>query len=426
MANTENANAIDISMVKFDEKGLVPAVVQEENGQVLMLAYMNEESLKKTLETGYTWFFSRSRQKLWQKGETSGNVQKVKEISYDCDGDTLLVRVHQTGVACHTGTYTCFSGRKLMGGEEKGIAVVPPEKKADLAEVLYDLYNVIQDRRLNPVEGSYTNYLFEKGQDKILKKVGEEAVETIIASKNNVRKDVVYEMGDLWYHCLVLLAYHNISPEELFAELMGRRKGAAYHKFTGKTGVRPDLGYCPIAVSAAPVVYYTRLQSPSGHRGLFHGWQVIESERKDERRMTNEMTPEQRRTGRALAQLQKRIQKMHALRDKMNAGLARVTEENLDLALTQKKNLRALSAEYDELAKEVSCLPPLDAASVLEEEYNYILTIGNIIETTRELKKKSKIDKDVRESITSGLVQFYEGLRAELARTAYQKEQKQP
>lgn len=182
MANTENANAIDISMVKFDEKGLVPAVVQEENGQVLMLAYMNEESLKKTLETGYTWFFSRSRQKLWQKGETSGNVQKVKEISYDCDGDTLLVRVHQTGVACHTGTYTCFSGRKLMGGEEKGIAVVPPEKKADLAEVLYDLYNVIQDRRLNPVEGSYTNYLFEKGQDKILKKVGEEAVETIIAS----------------------------------------------------------------------------------------------------------------------------------------------------------------------------------------------------------------------------------------------------
>ena len=196
MANAENT--IDISMVKFDEKGLVPAVVQEENGQVLMLAYMNEESLKKTLETGYTWFFSRSR-------------------------------------------HTCFSGRKLMGGEEKGVAVVPPAKKADLAAVLYDLYNVIQDRRLNPVEGSYTNYLFDKGQDKILKKVGEEAVETIIASKNNVCKEILYEMGDLWYHCLVLLAYHNISPEELFAELMGRRKGASYHKFTGKTGVRPDL-----------------------------------------------------------------------------------------------------------------------------------------------------------------------------------------
>lgn len=139
--------------------------------------------------------------------------------------------------------------------------------------------------------------------------------------------------------------------------------------------------------------------------------------------MTNEMTPEQRQTGRALAQLQKRIQKMHALRDKMNAGLARVTEANLDLALTQKKNLRALSAEYDALAQEVRCLPPLDAAAVLEDEYNYILTIGNIIETTRELKKRSKIDDDVRESITSGLVQFYEGLRGELARAAYQKEQ---
>ena len=139
--------------------------------------------------------------------------------------------------------------------------------------------------------------------------------------------------------------------------------------------------------------------------------------------MTNEMTPEQRQTGRALAQLQKRIQKKHALRDKMNAGLARVTEANLDLALTQKKNLRALSAEYDALAQEVHCLPPLDAAAVLEDEYNYILTIGNIIETTRELKKRSKIDDDVRESITSGLVQFYEGLRGELARAAYQKEQ---
>lgn len=139
--------------------------------------------------------------------------------------------------------------------------------------------------------------------------------------------------------------------------------------------------------------------------------------------MTNEMTPEQRQTGRALAQLQKRIGRMHALRDKMNAGLARVTEANLDLALTQKKNLRALSAEYDALAQEVHCLPPLDAAAVLEDEYNYILTIGNIIETTRELKKRSKIDDDVRESITSGLVKFYEGLRGELARAAYQKEQ---
>lgn len=231
----------DISMVKFDEKGLVPAIVQEENGQVLMLAYMNEESLKKTLESGFTWFFSRSRQKLWRKGETSGNTQRVKEIAYDCDGDTLLVTVHQTGVACHTGTYSCFSGRKLTKGEEKGVAVVPKEPEKSLEPVLNELYQVIQDRRLHPVEGSYTNYLFDKGQDKILKKVGEEAVETIIASKNGSKKEILYEMADLWYHCLVLLAYHRITPDELFEELYGRRKGKEYHRFTGKTGIRPDL-----------------------------------------------------------------------------------------------------------------------------------------------------------------------------------------
>lgn len=235
------AKDIDISMIKFDEKGLVPAVVQEENGQVLMLAYMNKESLQKTITTGYTWFYSRSRSKLWNKGEESGNKQQVKEISYDCDGDTLLVKVHQTGVACHTGTYTCFSGRKLVEGEEKGVTVVQPEAQVSLATVLNDLYAVIEDRQLNPIEGSYTNYLFEKGQDKILKKVGEEAVETVIASKNNSQKEVLYEMGDLWYHCLVLLAYHKLTPDQLLNELMSRRKGAAYHKFTGKTGVRPDL-----------------------------------------------------------------------------------------------------------------------------------------------------------------------------------------
>lgn len=235
------AKDIDISMIKFDEKGLVPAVVQEENGQVLMLAYMNKESLQKTITTGYTWFYSRSRGKLWNKGEESGNKQQVKEISYDCDGDTLLVKVHQTGVACHTGTYTCFSGRKLVEGEEKGVTVVQPEAQVSLATVLNDLYAVIENRQLNPVEGSYTNYLFEKGQDKILKKVGEEAVETVIASKNNSQKEVLYEMGDLWYHCLVLLAYHKLTPDQLLNELMSRRKGAAYHKFTGKTGVRPDL-----------------------------------------------------------------------------------------------------------------------------------------------------------------------------------------
>lgn len=234
-------NEVDISMIKFDDKGLVPAVVQEENGQVLMLAYMNAESLQKTIETGYTWYYSRSRKRLWNKGEESGNKQKVREISYDCDGDTLLIKVHQTGVACHTGTYTCFSGRKLVEEKEKSLAVVEPEPETSLATVLNDLYNVIQERQLNPVEGSYTNYLFEKGQDKILKKVGEEAVETVIASKNNKSEEVLYEMGDLWYHCLVLLAYHKLTPDQLLDELMSRRKGGNYHKFTGKTGVRPDL-----------------------------------------------------------------------------------------------------------------------------------------------------------------------------------------
>ena len=234
-------SAVDISMIKFDDKGLVPAVVQEENGQVLMLAYMNKESLEKTIETGYTWYYSRSRQRLWNKGEESGNKQQVKEISYDCDGDTLLIKVHQTGVACHTGTYTCFSGRKLVEEKEKGLVVVEPEQETSLATVLNDLYNVIQERQLNPVEGSYTNYLFEKGQDKILKKVGEEAVETVIASKNNKSEEVLYEMGDLWYHCLVLLAYHKLTPDQLLDELMSRRKGGNYHKFTGKTGVRPDM-----------------------------------------------------------------------------------------------------------------------------------------------------------------------------------------
>jgi len=234
-------NEVDISMIKFDDKGLVPAVVQEENGQVLMLAYMNAESLQKTIETGYTWFYSRSRKRLWNKGEESGNKQKVREISYDCDGDTLLIKVHQTGVACHTGTYTCFSGRKLVEEKEKSLALVEPEPETSLATVLNDLYKVIQERQLNPVEGSYTNYLFEKGQDKILKKVGEEAVETVIASKNNKSEEVLYEMGDLWYHCLVLLAYHKLTPNQLLDELMSRRKGGNYHKFTGKTGVRPDL-----------------------------------------------------------------------------------------------------------------------------------------------------------------------------------------
>lgn len=231
---------LDISKITFDANGLVPAIVQEENGQVLMLAYMNEESLRKTWETGFTWFYSRKRKKLWRKGETSGNLQRVIEISHDCDGDALLVRVHQTGVACHTGTYSCFSGRKL-GEAEKAVAVLEEETPNSLAEILDALYAVIQDRRVRPVAGSYTNYLFAHGQDKILKKIGEEATETVIASKNMEKSQILYEMADLWYHCLVLLAFHSITPEELFGELMRRREGGEYHAFKGKSGERPGI-----------------------------------------------------------------------------------------------------------------------------------------------------------------------------------------
>lgn len=231
---------IDISNLKFGSDGLIPTVVQEiDNNQVLMLAYMNEESLQKTLDTGYTWFFSRSRQKLWNKGETSGNTQKVSDIYYDCDADTLLIRVHQKGCACHTGTYSCFSGRRL-GQSNKEIALVADKPQANIATVLSDLYDVIQDRKLHPVEGSYTNYLFRHGQDKILKKLGEEAVETIIASKNNDKKEILYEMGDLWYHCLVTLAYHNISPKDLLNELLSRRSGGEYHTFIDPDDLDPE------------------------------------------------------------------------------------------------------------------------------------------------------------------------------------------
>lgn len=223
---------MNLDAIHFNEAGLVPAVVQDENGQVLMLAYMNEESLKKTLESGVTWFFSRSRQCLWQKGETSGNIQHVKEISYDCDGDTLLIRVKQTGVACHTGTYSCFSN--MLSGTKNSIARIdePEIVNQSISTILNDLYQAISDRKLHPKEGSYTNYLFKHGQDKILKKIGEEAAETIIASKNMSREEILYEMGDLWYHCLVLLAFHNISPNELLGELQNRRSGGNYHQFT--------------------------------------------------------------------------------------------------------------------------------------------------------------------------------------------------
>lgn len=216
---------INIENLRYDEKGLIPAIIQDgATGQVLMLAYMNQESLLKTIESGVTWFYSRSRRCLWQKGETSGHRQRVKSISYDCDADTLLIIVDQTGAACHEGTFSCFS--RTLGSDERTSAMIadPTKVYGNAATVIHDLYHVIMDRKINPKEGSYTNYLFEKGQDKILKKVGEECAETIIGSKNNDKAEILYEMADLWYHNLVLLAYHDISPSELLEELQKRRK----------------------------------------------------------------------------------------------------------------------------------------------------------------------------------------------------------
>lgn len=200
--------------IKFDALGLVPAIIQDfETGEVLMLAYMNKESLNKTLETKETWFWSRSRKELWNKGATSGNTQRVKSLSYDCDGDTLLIKVNQRGNACHTGERSCFFNEVYNDGEE-----------TSGGDFLFKLYDVIKDRKENPKEGSYTNYLFDKGIDKILKKLGEEAAETIIAAKNPDEGELIYEASDLVYHLLVLLNEKNIPLDRIIEELKGREK----------------------------------------------------------------------------------------------------------------------------------------------------------------------------------------------------------
>lgn len=203
--------------IKFDEKGLVPAVIQDAvTGEVLMTAYMNATSLKETVDTGRTVFYSRSRQELWRKGETSGHVQKIREIRVDCDGDCLLIKVEQTGAACHTGKYSCFY--RTVDGEE-----APTGIGGSNSAILYEVYDVICDRRDHPKEGSYTNYLLEKGIDKILKKVGEESAESIIAAKNRSKSEVTYEVADLFYHLMVMLVEQGVHPDDIFAELQKRR-----------------------------------------------------------------------------------------------------------------------------------------------------------------------------------------------------------
>jgi phosphoribosyl-ATP pyrophosphohydrolase/phosphoribosyl-AMP cyclohydrolase len=228
-----------IQNLKFDDQGLITAVVQDdETDEVLMVAHMNAESLAKTLQTGETWFWSRSRQELWHKGATSGATQRVVDIRLDCDGDALLVRVNPNGPACHTGERTCFF--QAAGGARESERPKPtkpaerPESQLSLVTVsamdvgiqLQDLYKLIQERKDQRPEGSYTSYLFNSGLDKILKKVGEESAETIIAAKNagedGGRKQLSAEISDLLYHLLVLMAECDVSLQDISAELSAR------------------------------------------------------------------------------------------------------------------------------------------------------------------------------------------------------------
>jgi len=204
----------DLSVLRFDGQGLLPCIVQEwTTGSVLMLAYMDREAVERTLSTGTTWFWSRSRRSLWNKGETSGHVQHLRQLLYDCDGDTVLALVEQVGVACHTGTPTCFSGRRLAG-----------EEASPLFAAAADLAAIIAERRRTAPEGSYTARLFAGGPQTIGAKVEEEAAEVAEAALSGDRRHTLYEAGDLVYHLLVLLAGAGIELPDLWWELE-RRKG---------------------------------------------------------------------------------------------------------------------------------------------------------------------------------------------------------
>ena len=200
----------DISELKFDDKGLIPAIVQDYfSKQVLTLAYMNRESLDITLEEGKTCFWSRSRQELWRKGETSGNYQKVVTIKADCDKDALVIEVIKDGPACHTGAESCFFNDLYQADD-----VTPFSYEA--------LYDMIKGRKTDPKEGSYTTYLFDKGIEKIMKKVGEESTEVIIAATKGDKEETIYEVADLTYHVLVMMAEQGIELKDVMAELAKR------------------------------------------------------------------------------------------------------------------------------------------------------------------------------------------------------------
>jgi len=212
---------------------LMPAIIQDyKTNTVLMLAYMSMESLKKSIETGTTWFWSRSRKQLWNKGETSGNTQTIKEIKYDCDGDTLLVKVEQKGNACHTGNLSCFfseidlKNKTLVQKDYKNLKISLKDsvKASSNSEVLYELYNVVISRIEEKALNSYTYSLHKKGLDEIIKKVGEESVEVMLSSKHQAKGKTIYEIADLIYHLIVLMAEKKIKPDDIFKELKLRRK----------------------------------------------------------------------------------------------------------------------------------------------------------------------------------------------------------
>jgi phosphoribosyl-ATP pyrophosphohydrolase/phosphoribosyl-AMP cyclohydrolase len=222
--SAERAVARAIGDIRWNEQGLVPAIVQDAvSKDVLMMAYMNRESLERTLETGETWFWSRSRGELWHKGATSGNVQKVRSIRYDCDADTLLVAVEPAGPACHTGRYSCFTRTLPLKGQQGAAEERParPEGGERFA-ILSTLESVIASRDAERPQGAYTTYLFEKGLDKILKKVGEETAEVIIAAKNRSHDELRYETSDLIFHLLVLLRDLKLPLDEVMRELENR------------------------------------------------------------------------------------------------------------------------------------------------------------------------------------------------------------
>ncbi|MCX7749411.1 MAG: bifunctional phosphoribosyl-AMP cyclohydrolase/phosphoribosyl-ATP diphosphatase HisIE [Clostridia bacterium] len=215
-----------IKDLKFDENGLIPVIVQDyKTNQVLMMAYMNQEAFHKSMETGRMHYYSRSRKKLWLKGETSGHFQNIKSISTDCDSDALLAKVEQIEAACHTGHYSCFyRDIEKEGLKETSKPVFDAEKVyQDDSKILKEVYDVIVDRTIHPKEGSYTNYLFEKGLDKILKKVGEETAEVIIAAKNKSKEEIQYEISDLMYHLMVLMVERGVSLDDIYNELKKRR-----------------------------------------------------------------------------------------------------------------------------------------------------------------------------------------------------------